>query len=621
MNAQQSVLLITPPLTQLNSPYPATMVLKGYLKTKGYAVKQLDLSIELINKIFTSSVLAQIFDELESKNLSKRFSKMLRRRYEYEHWIEEVIAFLQNPKVSNDLQLQSFRALPRGQRFDQFQNLEFVNAKLSTEEEMITIGTYFLQDLSDLIRENINHHFELIRYGEKICASIADFTDFEKNLPTELTLIDTLMLERLEEEIRSTQPQIIGFSIPFPGNFYATLIGAQWIRAHFPHIKIVMGGGFVSTELRQMTQNQLFNYTHYLVFDDGELPLERILQLEAGQISSGQLVRTFTFDGKQIQRHQVDSDENIPFSQRGFADYSGIKAGQYISLMETPNPMLNLWSKGFWNKITLAHGCYWAQCAFCDTSLDYIKRYQPAKASYLVDQMELMMEQTGSSGFHFTDEAAPPALLRKVSEEIIKRKLKIEWWGNLRFERSFDESLCQLMADAGCIAVSGGLETVSPRLLKLINKGVELESVSHTLAHFKKSRIWVHAYLMYGFPSQTTQETVDALEIVRQWFKLGLLQSGFWHRYAMTLHSPSAHRTQEYGVTLLTKNLNPFANNEIYFSESQSTPHDMLGKGLEKALYNFMLGHGLDLTLDGWFDKPIPKTQIAKSLIKDFLSK
>lgn len=620
------LLLITPPLTQLNCPYPATMVLSGFLRSKGFSVSQLDLSIELIDALFTKENISKIFDITENQRLSKRFVKMQNRRTEYEELIEIVIKFLRNPENSDSRTLEIIHSLPQSDRFKTLKNIEFSGIVNDHKELAISKATFFIQDLTDLIRENINPHFDLIRYGEKICHSIVDFNSIKDEIENSENFINYLMLNILNFNIQKTNPKIVGFTIPFPGNFYAALICSQFIKTHFPDIKIIFGGGFVNTELRQMTQTEIFQYTDYLVFDDGELPLERILENfkfqnsnSKIQIPNSELIRTWTFENGEIVKHNFDNTKNIPFSQRGFADYSDIQVDKYISLKETPNPMLNLWSAGFWNKITLAHGCYWAQCAFCDTTIDYIKRFEPGKAGYLVDQMEKMMQQTRSNGFHFTDEAAPPALLRKVSEEIIRRNLKIRWWGNIRFEKNFTSELCELMSKSGCIAVSGGLETVSPRLLKLINKGVDIESATQTLKNFKDKNILVHAYLMYGFPSQTTLETIDALEIVRQWFKSGLLQSGFWHRFAMTIHSLSASLTKEYGVKLISQKSNPFANNEVFFNDPTPANHEMLGTGLNKALYNFMLGNGLDLSIEGWFDERVPKSSINKNLVENLI--
>jgi radical SAM superfamily enzyme YgiQ (UPF0313 family) len=128
------------------------------------------------------------------------------------------------------------------------------------------------------------------------------------------------------------------------------------------------------------------------------------------------------------------------------------------------NPMHRLWSDGRWNKLTVAHGCYWKKCSFCDVTLDYIGRYDAAAADVLVDRIEAMIAETGQTGFHLVDEAAPPAGLRALAERLLARR-DITWWGNIRFEKTFTPELCQLLARSGCVAVSGGLEVASDRLL------------------------------------------------------------------------------------------------------------------------------------------------------------
>ena len=59
------VLLVTPPFTQLNTPYPATMYLKGFLQSKDIPVSQCDLSIELFRCIFTNRFIRNIFQEAD----------------------------------------------------------------------------------------------------------------------------------------------------------------------------------------------------------------------------------------------------------------------------------------------------------------------------------------------------------------------------------------------------------------------------------------------------------------------------------------------------------------------------------------------------------------------------
>jgi hypothetical protein len=128
--------------------------------------------------------------------------------------------------------------------------------------------------------------------------------------------------------------------------------------------------------------------------------------------------------------------------------------------------------------------------------------------------------------------------------------------------------------------------------------------VARVTQGFARAGVLVHAYLMYGFPTQTVQDTVDALEYVRQLFLHGCIQSGFFHRFACTVHSPVGMRPQDYGVSLIPLPEGRFAQNDIGFTDPTGTDHDLLGQGLKKAIYNYMHGRGLEDDVRVWFDLP-----------------
>jgi hypothetical protein len=159
-----------------------------------------------------------------------------------------------------------------------------------------------------------------------------------------------------------------------------------------------------------------------------------------------------------------------------------------------------------------------------------------------------------------------------------------------------------LLAAAGCVAVSGGLEVASDRLLALMKKGVTVEQVARVTRAFTDAGIMVHAYLMYGFPTETEQDTIDALERVRQLFAAGCIQSAYWHRFSATAHSPIGLDPARYGITLQPPADIRFAHNDVAFHDPVGTDHDYLGAGLRKALYNYMHGVGLEDDVRAWFE-------------------
>lgn len=589
------ILLITPPLTQLNTPYPAICQLHGFLKQKGIDSAQADLSIELIDELFTARHLKNIFEICESKKTAKRFRIMISQADFYIRTIEPVMRFMSGRDDSLDMRFSTREFWPASKRIPEDEDLEWGFGAIGNHDRAIHLCTLFLKDISELIQENIDPNFELIRYAESLCLRLPEFGILERELKRELSYTDEVLLQILEKKIDLLQPEFVGFSIPFPGNLYGALRCAQWLKQHHPHIKIILGGGYVNTELRQMTDTGIFAYTDYITFDDGELPLLRIL-------NGGELVRTMYLNtNNELEYINADSPANIPFAELPAPDYEGLTENHYINMIELTNPMHALWSNGRWNKMTLAHGCYWGKCAFCDGTLDYIGRFERTGVEAIVDKMETVMQQTGISGFHFVDEAAPPAILKKLAEEIIRRKLIVSYWTNIRFEKSFTPELCYLLAQSGCIAVSGGLEVASPRILRLINKGVTIESASESMKNLAEAGIMTHAYLMYGFPTETAKETIESLEVVRDLFSKGWIQSAFWHRYAMTIHSPSGKNPESVGARSLQKAYNPFANNEIPFATDHEIDLDYYGKGLSLATYNFMNGAGFDINVNKWF--------------------
>ncbi len=602
----KKLLLITPPLLQPNAPYPATAYLAGWLRPRGIEVAQMDLSIELLGEVFSAAFLSGVFDAFEGGDQDAQ--RIYALRGQYIATVEPVIAFLrgQNPTLATQVCRPGF--LPQGAAFDAIDDLQETFGSLGTQDCAKYLCTLYLHDLCSFLRATVSEHFEIARYGESIALSAPGFAPLAGALNARPNIIEERMLSLLDARMRAEGADAVGFSVPFPGNLLSALRCAQYIKREFPGVKTIIGGGYPSTELRNLSDGGIFKYIDYIVLDDGELPLERIM-------TDGELVNTYTKEGF----HKGDG--HVPHQEHPGPDFDGLPHGLYFSLFERTNPMHRLWSDGRWNKLMLAHGCYWAQCSFCDTTLPYIGRYQAASAVQIADQMDHTAAQTGSDGFHFIDEAAPPKLLRELSLELLRRGRRYTWWTNIRFETAFTGDLCRLMSAAGCIAVSGGLEAAGDRLLTLINKGVTVEQATVAMRNFFYSGIMVHAYLMYGLPGQTLQETVDSLEIVRQMFRAQLIDSAFWHRYAMTLHSPMGQDPARWGVTRKGEHLNPFANNEVRFSEKREYNIASAGDSLREALDNFLAGSGLERPAHKWFEGKAPVTSIEESLITDSLIK
>ncbi|MGB6269153.1 MAG: B12-binding domain-containing radical SAM protein [Olleya sp.] len=622
----KDLLLITPPFTQLNTPYPATAYLKGFLNTKGISTYQMDLGIEVILELFSKKTFKKLFDlAIENDSItSENCQRIYTLKDDYLQPLDAVIQFLQGKNQTLARQICTTNFLPQASRFEQLEDMDWAFGEMGLQDKAKHLATLYLEDLSDFIIECIDPNFGFSRYAERLGQSANAFDELYESLQNQPTFIDTITLKILDQKLKTVQPKLVCFSVPFPGNLYSAFRCAQLIKANYPDTKIAMGGGFPNTELREVTDKRVFDFFDFITLDDGELPIELLHQnvchTERSQsVSKHEFKRTLLLEKGVVTYKNNTTKPDYKQLEVGTPDYSDLLLDNYISVIEIANPMHSLWSDGRWNKLTMAHGCYWGKCTFCDISLDYIKIYEPIAASLLVDRMEQLIAQTGENGFHFVDEAAPPALMKALALEILKRKLTVTWWTNIRFEKNFTQDLCYLLKASGCIAVSGGLEVASDRLLKLIDKGVTVEQVAQVTRHFTQANIMVHSYLMYGYPTQTVQETIDSLEMVRQLFQLGIIQSGFWHQFALTAHSPIGLNPSEYGITPNYKTIS-FANNDIDFTDQTGIDHNQFSFGLKKSLFNFMHGIGFDMELQDWFDFKIPQTTIAEHYIEDCLN-
>ncbi|MCX6149980.1 MAG: B12-binding domain-containing radical SAM protein [Ignavibacteriales bacterium] len=614
------VLLIIPPFTQINTPYPSTTQLAGFLKSNGYEVINFDLSLAVTLRIFSKEGLTKIFSTIAGQKSKKDqyIIRCLALSQNYIDVIDAVINFLQGRNQNLAYRIINEDFLPKGKSFEK-EIPEDAFGYFSIQDKAKYYCSLLIDDLTNLIRNTISPHFGLSRYGEKIATSLSTFGPILKELTRTTNLIEDFIIEETSKKIRDYKPHLVGYTIPFPGNLLGALVSSKFVKDNFPKTKIVFGGGYVNTELRNIKDSKIFDYTDYITYDDGELPLLSIINNLHSKNKPKNFIRTLRRNNGTLIFSENDHNELFKHDNFNSPYLAGINPDDYISITEMLNPMYRLWTDGYWNKLMVAHGCYWQKCTFCDVTLDYIRRYSPAKAVTVVDCMEDLISQTGKTAFHFTDEAAPPTLLKEIAFEILKRKLKVTWWGNIRFEKAFTKDLCKLLSLSGCVAVSGGLEVADDRLLKLINKGVTLEQVAVTCSNFRQAGILVHAYLMYGFPSQTEQEIINSLEIVRQFINLDFIQSAFWHLFTLTIHSPIALNPGFYGIKIKSSTRNSFANNDLLHEDSTGVNYYKYSDGLNKALYNFMHSIGLAWAADSWFDFKVPQSNIPAELIKSYL--
>ena len=770
------VIIIQPPLVQLNTPYPSGAYLRAFFSQlkKDYpqwaigSVRWIDYSNALYRSIFSQAGLKKLFSSTEKKAMEKAFhyektgkenEAFNLRRYvsqqeQWIRWIPAITDILSGKGRELSHEFVRSPGVPRGYRMENYL------AGLSSEpdaDDALILASLALEDLADYISVVYDPAFELIRYGESAAVSATSMEEIKAAMAAPIMNdFYTPLVQELIAGCDSRRRQLICVSCPFPGTVTAALLTCKLFKeAGMDKVFTVMGGGCVNTDLRECKESLLAEWVDAFSFDRGygsywdffrhiellecsQCGTERVplgiykTNLEVYKDTARESPGTVLFpqaikntdiykmrffskniegqnsklfskntSSETVKKTDRGDDVESSFSQGGLQekrlrnqdesrydqciavedkytvqlvpDFSDIDFSLYPRLADSKNPMHRLWSDGAWLKVYLAHGCYWHQCAFCDTSLDYVACYHPVEVEKLHEALYKQAEKTGVRGIHLVDEAAPPVALRNFALANLKKDKPLSFWGNIRYEKVFSRDLADILAHGGLTAVSGGIEIASGSGLDAVHKGTELDSIVAACAAFKEAGILTHAYMIYGYWLETPQMLIDSMETLRQLFAAGLLDSSFWHKFTLTRHSriyteycKGMH--QELEVTdnplhkdcdreqssagsisagLVSTESTPNGSVSAGLVSTESTPNGSVsagqrsdslfsdstlhfkgeeksvryGKALNNALATWMAGEKLKAPVTSWFDFPMPKPSVSPHLVEHAIAR
>ncbi|MBQ7158033.1 MAG: radical SAM protein [Treponema sp.] len=587
-----NVLILQPPVMQLNTAYPSGAYLSAFFRSLGCNVLWRDLNIELFDAIFCRAGLERLFslcaddalalaekaeqsgDDATAFNLRRYVSQ----RDLWCAWIERITAMLRGDERESAHRFAFGAHVPRGNRMEQY--LANLNHDLTTDDAR-ALASYALADLADFITVVFDKNFALVRYAESLTVSESSFSQIAAGADSPILrefyepvlerLFQTEAVMRLTNDSFTNERKfLVCVSVPFAGTFAAALCTGRFCKKHFGDKAFVsFGGGFINTELRDCDERALVSYCDALSYDRGYAGYRELVKrfnsdnhLNFSSTESIYKLRLFLTNGSYSQNSipaDLSAVQIVPPLEKDpeaeayekevtstlIPDFSDIDFSRYPRLIDDTNPMHRLWSDGAWIKVYMAHGCYWHQCAFCDVTLDYVKGYCQTNVHKLYEGILSQCEQKKIYGIHFVDEAMPPALMIQFARENLAHGSPLTWWGNIRFEKQFTRDVADLLAAGGLIGVSGGLEIATGSGLDEIHKGTDLTSIVAACCAFKEAGILVHAYMIYGYWKETPQDLINSMETLRQFYANGLLDSSFWHKFVLTRHSRVYKEWQE----------------------------------------------------------------------------
>lgn len=260
----------------------------------------------------------------------------------------------------------------------------------------------------------------------------------------------------------------VGFSLNYLSQALCTFSMIGFIKKEFPAVKIVLGGGLVTSWMKRPGwKNPLGNLVDHLVSGPGEHPLLRLLRKEEGN-----------------QAHATP-------------DYQSLPLKKYLS------PGLIL-------PYSASTGCYWNKCSFCPENAE-ANPYQPVDAARALTDVQALAEATSPVLIHFLDNAISPALLDRLAD----KPPGVPWYGFARVNKQLAEiDYCIALKRSGCLMLKLGLESGDQGVLDRMRKGIELATASRVLTNLKRAGIAAYVYLLFGTPSETIAEARKTAEFV-----------------------------------------------------------------------------------------------------------
>ncbi len=337
-------------------------------------------------------------------------------------------------------------------------------------ESLRSAATYRNADHYRRAVADINRLLSLAGNSSEIRLGLADYRDTKLSPLRSADLLKSAQTparnpyfnyfqDQLLPQIIQHTPQWVGISINFLSQALCafTLIGL--LKKSYPHLKIVIGGGLISSWLQINGRDRHF---------------KKLFKNLVDQIVSG--------PGEPALLHALGRP---PSSRYYLPDYTKLLNAPYLS----PGPIL---------PFSASEGCWWRRCAFCPERAEK-RPFRPIPIKTTLQQMEQMPPHAPPALIHFLDNAISPALLKRLATTA----LKSPWYGFVRIAPPLDDiDFCYQLAACGCVMLKIGLESGSQQVLNRLEKGVSLDMASRVLHNLKQVGISTYVYLLFGTPAE-----------------------------------------------------------------------------------------------------------------------
>lgn len=331
--------------------------------------------------------------------------------------------------------------------------------------------------------------------------------------------------------------KLLGLSISFAKQMLPSFLFACKVKQRYPQLFIAVGGSMMA-HLNKEAFHPLFQWCDCIIQREGEYPLEHLTDaLQSGKALSPQM--GVLYPGEDGEMVSCEKMPRVHLEQEPTPDFSGFRLKDY--LVPSPNVPLQI-----------GRSCYWGKCTFCCLNTAFEHKNCWTKVEKLVDDIEKLAASQGVESIEFVDDAIPPAFARSLSDELIKRNCKIKWFGYARFDNGFDEPLLARMHQSGCVGLKFGLESASPRISGLMNKGIDLENAAKLFEITARVGIIPQAAFFFGFPGEQREDIWETVKFIEKYVvKNGII--AYNGKFRLLKSMPLLQEPGKYGIKSIRK--------------------------------------------------------------------
>lgn len=482
------VALVQPPSCDPTAPYLAVPMLTGFLRREGISVLPVDANIEAYDALLSPGPLEDARDRVEARLAA------LSRRPSLRH--EERLAY-----ASLTAALADAHAAPLG----------IARAKAVLRDEA--------------------RFFDPAQYGRAVATIDAalralsaayhplhlDFTAYRTPFglldPSELAGdLDEDPFARwvhdvLAPRLREARPDVIGLSVCFPGQLQPAYAFAARLRRELPGVHLTVGGPGVTQMLVRLTGQRLARALgpfDTAVLYEGERTLTELARSldEKRPLREvpNLVVRDKLLGARAKGGHGMEDMKALPAP-----DFDGLPLDLYLS------PRLVL-------PYDPTRGCYWGKCTFCHYGLAEVgtAKYRERHVGAVVEHLRALSSRHGTRHFYFSQDSVAPKTAVKLAEAIAAAGLDVRWATDLKPERYLTKERARALRAGGAVACALGVESASPRVLELIDKGAPIDVVSDVIDNLHDAGIAPEAMCFTDFPTETTDEALATLRFLRE---------------------------------------------------------------------------------------------------------